>query len=66
MTRVQALQNITDMHTGVLHAAGDVFEFDRTIEQLRFLMHEGLLVILDPAISPAIVIGENKWQLQAK
>lgn len=58
--RVKALTAITDIQTGALHRAGEVFDFERTPDELRRLMRDGLIQILDGAASPAIVVIDRR------
>lgn len=58
MSRVRALTTITDLKTNRVHPPGDVWDLDRPADELRRLMHQGLIEILDPAVTPAIIVAE--------
>jgi hypothetical protein len=55
---VRALTPITDNLTGLLHMTGETWDLALPADALRRLMHQGLIEIIDPAVTPAIIVAE--------
>lgn len=55
---VRALTPIRDNLTGLLHGTGETWNLALPADALRRLMFQGLIEIIDPAVTPAIIVAE--------